>query len=156
MTNQPESPSGEISVLLADSKPMEAQLLAAALQHRGVRVLPCDHNVASILEVAEQGNADVAVLSPVAVQFGALDLNTLRTLHFSRPQLPKILVMEAEDRELVVQAFRSGARGLFCLADSSFQAFCECIEKVYCGGIWATTQQLNYLLDSVCQVPALR
>jgi len=24
------------------------------------------------------------------------------------------------------------------------------------GEIWATTQQLNYLLDSVCQVPSLR
>jgi len=52
--------------------------------------------------------------------------------------------------ELAVHAFRAGARGLFCLGDSSFQLFCECIERVHRGEIWATTQQLNYLLDSVC------
>lgn len=55
-----------------------------------------------------------------------------------------------------MQAFRSGARGLFCLADSSFQLFCECIERVHRGEIFATAEQLNYLLESVCQVPSLR
>ena len=64
--------------------------------------------------------------------------------------------METESRELAVQAFRSGARGLFSLADSSFQLFCECIERVHRGEIFATTEQLNYLLESVCQVPSLR
>ena len=64
--------------------------------------------------------------------------------------------MAAEGRELAVQSFRLGARGLFCLADSSFQRLCECIQQVHRGEIWATTQQLNYLLDSVCQVPSLR
>ncbi len=64
--------------------------------------------------------------------------------------------MDADDRELAVQSFRLGARGLFCLADSSFQRLCECIQQVHRGEIWATTQQFNYLLDSVCQVPSLR
>jgi DNA-binding NarL/FixJ family response regulator len=77
-------------------------------------------------------------------------------LHLSYPQIPKIVLMDAEGRELPVQSFRLGARGLFCLADSSFQRLCECIQQVHRGEIWATTQQLNYLLDSVCQVPSLR
>ena len=64
--------------------------------------------------------------------------------------------METESREVTVQAFRSAARGLFSLADSSFQLFCECIERVHRGEIFATTEQLNYLLESVCQVPSLR
>ncbi|PYV80482.1 MAG: hypothetical protein DMG96_00535 [Acidobacteria bacterium] len=64
--------------------------------------------------------------------------------------------METESREVTVQAFRSAARGLFSLADSSFQLFCECIERVHRGEIFATTEQLNYLLASVCQVPSLR
>ena len=37
-----------------------------------------------------------------------------------------------------------------------FQLFCECIERVHRGEIFATTEQLNYLLESVCQVPSLR
>jgi DNA-binding NarL/FixJ family response regulator len=64
--------------------------------------------------------------------------------------------METDSHELAVQALRSGARGLFCLADSTFQLFCECIERVHRGEIFATTEQLNYLLDSICQAPSLR
>jgi DNA-binding NarL/FixJ family response regulator len=64
--------------------------------------------------------------------------------------------METDSHELAVQALRSGARGLFCLADSTFQLFCECIERVHRGEIFATTEQLNYLLDSICQAPFLR
>lgn len=37
-----------------------------------------------------------------------------------------------------------------------FNYFCECIERVHRGEIFATTEQLNYLLESVCQVPSLR
>jgi len=76
----------------------------------------------------------------------------LRTLHLSYPQIPKVVLIEAEGRELTVQSFRLGARGLFCLADSSFQGLCESIQQVHSGGIWAPTQQPNYLLDSVCQI----
>src|SRR5216684_3526701 len=84
------------------------------------------------------------------------DMAAVRTLRCTHPQIPKVFLMDIESRELAVQAFRSGARGLFCLADSSFQLFCECIERVHRGEIFATTEQLNCLLDSICQVPAVR
>src|SRR5205807_3592311 len=71
-------------------------------------------------------------------------------------EIPKICLMETESREVTVQAFHSGARGLSSLADSSFELFCECIERVQLGEIFATAEQLNYLLESVCQVPSLR
>jgi DNA-binding NarL/FixJ family response regulator len=64
--------------------------------------------------------------------------------------------MQTEDRDLIVQAFRSGVRGIFSLSESSFQLLCECIERVHKGEIWANTQQLNYLLDSFCQVAGVR
>lgn len=149
-----ETTSG-IRVLLADSKPMENQLLVSALRHRGFRVFPCEAEISSVLGIVERGDANVAMLS-CAGSPNSPDLNVLRTLHLTYPRIPKIILLEADDRELVVQAFRFGARGLFCLADCSFQLFCECIERVHRGEVWATTQQLNYLLDAVCQVPGLR
>ena len=145
-----------ITVLLADSKPMESQLLTGSLQHRGFDVLPCSGEISSILEFVESGAVDVAVISCAIPHSGTPDLTALRTLHLTHPQIPKVCLMETESPQLAVQAFRSGARGLFCLADSSFQTFCDCIERVHRGEIFATTGQLNCLLDSVCQVPALR
>jgi DNA-binding NarL/FixJ family response regulator len=143
-------------VLLADSKPMEIQLLTAALQHQGFRVFACDAEASAILAHLEREHVDVAVLSCSGPDGAQADMSALRTLHLAHPDVPKILLMEADSREVVVQAFRSGARGIFCLADSSFQLLCQCIEQVQRGEIWATTRQLNYLLDSVCQVSGLR
>jgi DNA-binding NarL/FixJ family response regulator len=80
----------------------------------------------------------------------------LRRLHISFPKVAKILLLESFDRELVVNAFRSGARGLFCFAVSPFRALCKCIQVVHRGQIWATAQQIEYLIDLVTQVPSLR
>jgi DNA-binding NarL/FixJ family response regulator len=72
------------------------------------------------------------------------------------PHLPKVCLMDLEDPAVAVQAFRAGARGLFCLADSSFQSLCECLFRVQQGEIFATNRQLGYLLDSVCQMPTMK
>jgi two-component system nitrate/nitrite response regulator NarL len=156
MKNDPSDLPVRTTILLADSKPMESQLLTGSLQHRGFNVLPCASEISSILEFVESGAVDVAVISCAVPHSATPDLTPLRTLHLTHPQIPKICLMETGRPELAVQAFRSGARGLFCLADSSFQVFCDCIETVHRGEIFATIDQLNCLLDSVCQVPALR
>jgi DNA-binding NarL/FixJ family response regulator len=154
LMNYPTSP-GAICVLLADSKQVESQLLAGSLRDRGFQVFPCAGEVSPILEFFDQRHADIAVLTCTNA-YGAPDLTIVRTLHLMHPEVPKICLLDLKNRALAVQAFRSGARGLFCLADSSFQDLCECIERVHAGEIFATNQQLGYLLDSVCQLPSMR
>lgn len=146
----------QIRVLLADSKAMERQLLAGALRHHGFEVLSCDGEITAALDIVEQHLIHVAVVTCAGSQTGLADMTPLRTLHLMCPRIAKVFLMEADDRELVVQAFRLGARGIFCLADASFDVFCDCIERVSRGEIWASSQQLTYLLDSVCQVAGLR
>ena len=156
MTNKSASSSPRISVLLADSKQLESQLLAGSLRDGGFEVVCCRSEVPPILEFIEGGRVDVAVISCPAPYSGAPDLAMIRTLHAMHPQVPKVCVMDTESRQVAVQAFRSGARGLLFLGNSSFQLFCDCIERVHRGEIFATNQQLSYLLDSVCQSPCLR
>jgi DNA-binding NarL/FixJ family response regulator len=141
-------------VLLADSRPMESQLLAGALRNQGFCVCTCESDPGAVLQVLEMGATDVLIVSSTPA--GTPDVSTLRTIHVSSPEIPKIVLLENDRRETVVQAFRLGARGIFCLADSSFPSFCECIRQVRCGEIWASTRQLGYLLDSVCQLPMLQ
>lgn len=156
MTNKSASSSPRISVLLADSKQLESQLLAGSLRDGGFEVVCCRSEVPPILEFIEGGRVDVAVISCPAPYSGAPDLAMIRTLHAMHPQVPKVCLMDTESRQVAVQAFRSGARGLLFLGNSSFQLFCDCIERVHRGEIFATNQQLSYLLDSVCQSPCLR
>ena len=146
------SPNG-IRVILADSRPMESHLLAGGLRSQGFWVGACEASPEAVLQFLENESADVLILG---VQPTAPDAFSLRTIHFACPQVPKIVLLDADTREVVVQAFRSGARGIFCLSDSSFPSFCEGIQQVHRGEIWASTRQIGYLLDSVCQAPSLQ
>ncbi|HUK47482.1 MAG TPA: response regulator transcription factor [Terriglobales bacterium] len=156
MTDESASSPATVSVLLADSKQMECQLLADSLRHCGFQVFVSPSEAAPILELLETAGIDVAVISCSPPYSSVPDLTIFRTLHLMYPQIPKVCLMDMESRDITVQAFRSGARGLFSLADSSFQSLCECIHTIHRGEIFASNQQLRYLLDSVCQLPSMR
>jgi DNA-binding NarL/FixJ family response regulator len=153
MTLDSATLSSGLSVFLADTKPIENQLLSSALRHQGFNVVSSSENDDN--EIPEMDQVDVVIVS-CARAAGQTDMNRLRSLHLSHPRPPKIALLESDDRESVVQAFRAGARGIFCLAESSFALLCQCILRVHQGEISASSQQLNYLLDSVCQVPGVR
>ena len=153
MDNENGCPQNGVRVLLADSRPMESQLLAGALRAQGLCVYPCEAEAGAILQFLETASADVLIMSAPA---GMQDVSPLRTVHLTSPQIPKIVLLDSDNRAMVVQAFRSGARGIFCLSDSSFPSFCECIQHVRCGEVWASNRQLGYLVDSFCQVPGLQ
>jgi DNA-binding NarL/FixJ family response regulator len=143
----------QVRVLLADSRPMESQLVAGALRSQDFLVSACEADAGAILGCIENGSPDIMVVS---APLGTADISALRTVHLTTGSIPKVVLLDCDNREVVVQAFRSGARGIFCLADSSFQSFCECIQKVHAGDVWASTRQLGYLLDSVCELPTLQ
>src|SRR5581483_4010186 len=87
---------------------------------------------------------------------GCEDMTIVRRLHLAHPQVAKVLLLDQYDRDVVVQAFRSGVRGLFCFADYPFRLLCKCIHSVHNGQVWANSEQLRYLLETVIHVPALR
>lgn len=148
--------SDPIAVLLVDSSQMQLQLLTSALRRRSeFKVSSCPLDVELILKALESPT-DVLVLSVNTQNGNWKDMALLRRLHISYPGVSKILLLESSDREVVVNAFRSGARGLFCFAQSPFRLLCRCIQVVHRGQIWATAEQIDYLIDLVSQVPSLR
>ena len=70
--------------------------------------------------------------------------------------LASAVLVESYDRDLVVNVFRSGARGLFCSAETPFRSLCKCIHCVHAGQVWANSKQLRYLLEIIHHVPSLR
>lgn len=153
MSSETNTRSANLRILLADSRCTQSQLLAQALREQGFSVHQCPAEVGAILQLLEKEACDVLMLS--AAQ-NSPDVSPLRTVHLTTPQVAKVAVLDCDDRDVVVKAFRSGARGIFSLADSSFASLCECIQCVYRGEIWASSRHLGYLLDSVCQTPTLQ
>ncbi|HYK91958.1 MAG TPA: response regulator transcription factor [Acidobacteriota bacterium] len=136
---------------------MQAQLLTSALRRRSeFRIAICHMDVHSLLHAVSSDTPKVTLLSPNTSFSLADSMATLRQFHFSHPDITKVVLVESFDRELVVSAFRSGARGIFCLAEANLHLLRKCIERVASGQIWANTEQMNYLLDLISEVPSLR
>jgi DNA-binding NarL/FixJ family response regulator len=149
--------SPSIGILVADSNQTQRQLLVSALRRRPEFDL--DH-------VALEGDAILQALATARFQVLIMNLahprgdwqhmTVVRRVHLVRPEVAQVLLLDSYDRDLVVNAFRSGAKGLFCFAESPFRLLCKCIQSVKAGQVWANDQQLHYLIEAVTQVPSLR
>jgi len=149
-------PVKNLAIMVADSNQMQSQLLVGALRRRPeFRVLPCQMEINAMLATVASASIDVAILNAERAN-GLRDLTIVRRLHLARPGIAKILLLDAYDRDSVVNAFRSGVKGLFCFAESPFRLLCRCIQSVHRGQVWANAEQLQYLLDALNQVPSLR
>jgi len=145
-----------IHVVLSDSSRMESQLLVDSLRRDpGFLVRDCPLESGPLLAaVMASAPCHVVVLSPSGSPPGHA-LGLLRTLQRSHPQAAKILLADSPDRDLVVGSLRSGARGIFSVADHPFQDLCKCIRRVAAGQVWLNTSHLNFLLDLITEIPTL-
>ena len=149
--------SDVLSVLIADSNRMQSQLLASALRRRTeFRITVCRMDTGSILQAVASKAPRVALLSLNSSENPSEAVTTLHRLHLSHPEIANLLLVESCNRELVVSAFRSGARGIFSIHDADLRLLCKCILRVAAGQIWANAEQLNYLMDLISEVPSLR
>jgi DNA-binding NarL/FixJ family response regulator len=136
---------------------MQAQLLTSALRrHPEFDIATCPMDTISILTAVNAKPPQVAVLSVHSHADAAETVITLRRFHLPHPEIPKVLLVDTCDRDLVVSAFRSGARGIFPITDANLRLLCKCLLCVAAGQIWADTEQLNYLMDLISEVPSLR
>ncbi len=157
MSSQSVATLEAVGVLVADSNRMQAQLLTTSLRrHAAFHITTCAMDTVSILQAVISKLPNVALLSLNPPANIPETVVTLRRFHLSHPDVPKVLIVDACDRELAVSAFRSGARGIFSIADSNLRLLCKCLLSVAAGQIWANTEQLNYVMDLISEVPSLR
>lgn len=157
MCSQCAATPNAISVLIADSNHMQCELLINALRrHTELHIHSCQMDVASIQRAVTDKAPRVALLSfhpPASI---AETVTILRRFHLSHPEIPKVLLVDTCDHDLVVSAFRSGARGIFSISDASLRLLRKCLLRVAAGQVWANSEQLNCLIDQISEVPSLR
>jgi DNA-binding NarL/FixJ family response regulator len=157
MSPLPAATAGAICVLVADSNRMQAQLLTNALRRRSeFRLVVCGMDTASIQSAMASSPAQVALLSPNSSTDFSESMATIRQLHTDHPEIVKILLVDSCPREMVISAFRSGARGIFCPTEANLRLLRKCIHSVARGEVWANAQQLNYVLEGIAGRPTLR
>ena len=145
--------SEAIQVLVADSSPIQSQLLTRALRaRREFRVSTVALEAAALHGFMQSNPVDIILI----VGNNLPDPSLLRWLRISYPKVAPVLLVEHDDREMVVNAFRAGAKGLFLFNHAPFRTLCKCITCVSRGEIWINSQQMRYVLDALSEVPTLR
>jgi DNA-binding NarL/FixJ family response regulator len=148
--------SNSIGVLIADSNRMQCQLLVSALRRRPeFEVTSCSLDPDAISQVVASLPVHVAILNADNPRNGWPDMTVVRQLHLAHPEVAKIILLNTYDRDIVVKAFRSGARGLFCSPQNNLRLLYKCIQSVHNGQVWANSEQMQYLVEVVSQVPSL-
>lgn len=146
--------SERISVLVADSTPMGCQLVSDAIRkHNHLRVIASALSSSEIVSVVRKQQPDVALIS-VDLQDGAFaGLLALRELRTLQTRSRAVLVLDNDERELVVEAFLNHARGVFCRIGSTGDLR-KCIQSVHNGEIWITNLQMEYIVEALMRTPS--
>jgi DNA-binding NarL/FixJ family response regulator len=155
MSALPELSPEIVSVLVADSNQTQSQLLSSALRRQGsLKVNRCAAEMAECLSVLESEPADVILVADGVTRERQPLYELVRGIHSVHPQAGIVLLLDSYDRELVINALRAGARGLFCLASLPFKSLCRCITSVHHGQFWTNTEQMRFVVDALSVGPA--
>lgn len=142
----------DIHLLIAEDAAMSCQLLKDAMvRSRGpIRVLACAVSVDSVTAALRENECHVALISDTLSDGPLSGFRALRELRQSFPKVRPIMLMKSSHDDLVVDAFRAGAKGVFC-RDQPIKALTKCITMVHHGQVWANSEQLNSVLSAFTQ-----
>lgn len=142
------------TVFVADRTAMGCELLASALERQSqFRVLGWEREFAAAMSAVARLRPQVAVVALDLQDGPASGVSLISALHMGQPDTRAVLLLEATDRNTVIHAFRAGARGVLSRADG-VAALRRCVLSVSGGQVWANTNDLNYLLESIMQPTA--
>jgi two-component system nitrate/nitrite response regulator NarL len=146
-------PPQRVTVFIAAGSPLDCQLLATSLRRDRLRVVGWAVNSADVISRITNDKPSVAIIS-ARLQDGPLaGLNALRDISLSQSQSRLVMLLDADDPEIVVEAFRNGAAGVFSRKSMSSNLG-KCIRCVLEGQVWANNQELCYLIEALRICPA--
>ena len=149
-----EATGKKIRVLVLDSSVIHTQLLADALSRdHALDVLICE-SAKAVIPAALECPPDVLVLSSTLDEQPYGGFEVLRELRVSRPDIRAVILVDSSKPEIVREAFRAGARGVFSRFES-IQRLCKCIHCVSDGQIWANSIEMSVALEALASAPTV-
>jgi DNA-binding NarL/FixJ family response regulator len=147
---------GPIHVLVGDNSRMHSNLLAEALKRDpSLRIVGSASSSRDILNIAAHQRPDVVIVSANLDDDPRGGLAILREFHEAHPHVPAVILVDSPKREIVLEAFRAGARGIFSKHES-LETLCKCVRVVYEGQIWASSREVRFALEALESAPTIR
>lgn len=141
---------------MADRTPMNSQLLSHALARDPIfQVTEAQPTEAAILAAVGKESPDVILLSSTLEDSSAPGSQVARRLRAAFPQVRIVMLLDASEPAAVVEAFRAGARGIFCRTEP-LNNLTRCISSARAGQVWANSRELGYLLEALAETMPIR
>jgi DNA-binding NarL/FixJ family response regulator len=145
-----------IRVLVADNSAIHSELLSEALgRDRRFAVVGSATSSPEVRQLVGQSMPDVLLISSSLDDKPVGGLDVLAEFRDAHPRLKTVVLLDSPKRDIIVEAFRLGARGVFS-RNSPVKVLGKCISCVQGGQIWASSQELGFLLEALAIAPAVR
>jgi two-component system, NarL family, nitrate/nitrite response regulator NarL len=138
-----------LRIFLADTNQLVCRLLAEALERESdFHVAATAVSSGDLMPALRQCQPDAALIGAHLEEGPLSGFARLSEIRAEFPQMPWIMLLDRTDPELVVNAFRAGARGVYARSDSDVSMLSKCIRRVAEGQVWADSKQLHFLLEA--------
>src|ERR1700730_9626431 len=142
------------SVLTSEASKMYCDLLKRAFLAVPERfqVVACASKTSEILALVQEHRPKVAIISDNLEDGPLTGLKILPEIRRVNPETRILVAMGSTDKELVIEAFRFGADGVFC-RNKPFDQLCKSVDAISRGQIWAHATELRYVLEEFTRAP---
>jgi two-component system nitrate/nitrite response regulator NarL len=133
-------------VLIVDRDSMGSDLLASAI----VRERQCEASAirsSDLLAALANDGADLVVIGADLDSKPGSGFELSHQASRAFPETSIVILLNSNSHDLVISAFRAGARGVFS-RQQSMDEFLDCIEHVRKGFIWAGREETTALLET--------
>lgn len=142
------------TVLVSEASKMYCDLLSLAFDavRQRIQVVASASNTAEILALLPAHRPQVAIISANLEDGLLAGIQILPEVRKINPDTRILVLIESSDRELVIEAFRFGADGVFC-RNNPFDQLCKSVDVVSQGQIWANSTELRHVLHEFARAP---
>ena len=142
----PPSRDARISIVVSDASYMSSELLARALGRlKTLNIMKCTVDFGGTLDAILENVPNVAIVSTHLADGLYRGLEVVRQARQLSAKTRCVVLMDDSDNEVVTDAFRAGARGVFRRSTPA-RLLERCISVVHAGQIWASSADLQKVL----------
>src|SRR3979490_3312132 len=145
-----KGPTNRIRLLMANLPTILSDLLSNAFEAvLDIQVVNPVNDVQNLVDASKNGTADVILLGSSRVENICSAVAIIDVLPDRHKDAKVIVITQKPGYAEVISLFRAGVKGIVCSLNLRFEMLCKSVRCVHEGQIWASHEQLAYLVSSV-------
>jgi len=145
----------KIRVSVLDSSLIHTQLLTDALRRDHMLQVESSDSSKALIASALEHPIDVFLISSNLDEQPRGGFEVLRELRTTRSDIRAVLLLDSSKPEIILEAFRAGARGVFSRFEP-IERLCRCVHCVHQGQVWANGRQMSIALEALASAPTVQ